>query len=643
MKFTLKNKLLFIAASLSALTVAAQDDMAAKLEKYKGDNAVFLNNTCTYTIEMVKGQPEIIREVDQEILYISENTHLLNEGKVYYSYFFELMEIEALTMVPQPGGGYKTMKVTEFSDRSDSESSIFYDDSKCRVFVYPGLCKGARTKLHYKIRIKEPHLVPAFHFSFPVPVEHSSLKVIADKNVTISFLKQNIDTTLVIHVVKAKGRTVEHEWTMNNIKPYQRGSNTVPTIYYTPHIFPYLKGYQGKEKYVNLLGSNDDMFKWYYDHIRVNCIEDDKELKVLTDSITKGIKEDKDKAAAIYNWIQENVKYVAFEDGLRGYVPNKPSKVCSNRYGDCKDMANLLSEMLNMAGLKAYRTWIGTRDLPYQFSQLPLPSVSNHMISALQLGDSILYMDATGTHTMFGYPTDMIMGKEALIALDSTHYKIGKVPVLPASRSVVSDSVNIRIDGNVIKGEGVYALTGFLREDGVARLITKNKEQEEHSINGLLQKGNNKSIVDTYTINYLKDKSKPLSIAYTFNIRDYLNTSGNEMFINLHLGKFLQNDFIDTVDTKHPTQSPYKYRVHTVSVFQVPQGYKVSYVPANATFRTDDYSVSFTYKVVGTQVILTTDGSIDYLYLPTEKFRDWNKFIKKLNASYKECISIVKV
>ncbi len=67
---------------------------------------------------------------------------------------------------------------------------------------------------------------------------------------------------------------------------------------------------------------------------------------------------------------------------MRGLIPHPASYVCEKRYGDCKDMANLIVSMLHMAGVNnAYHTWIGTRDLPFKYTEFPTPIVDNHMIA----------------------------------------------------------------------------------------------------------------------------------------------------------------------------------------------------------------------------------------------------------------------
>jgi hypothetical protein len=57
-------------------------------------------------------------------------------------------------------------------------------------------------------------------------------------------------------------------------------------------------------------------------------------------------------------------------------------------------MANLMTEMLKLAGLEAYMTWIGTRHIPYDYT-LPSLAVDNHCISTVILGGKEYYLDGT--------------------------------------------------------------------------------------------------------------------------------------------------------------------------------------------------------------------------------------------------------
>ena len=45
------------------------------------------------------------------------------------------------------------------------------------------------------------------------------------------------------------------------------------------------------------------------------------------------------------------VRYIAYEDGIAGFKPDKAQEVLRKKYGDCEGMGNLMTEMLKSIGL----------------------------------------------------------------------------------------------------------------------------------------------------------------------------------------------------------------------------------------------------------------------------------------------------
>src|SRR3569833_4684152 len=55
------------------------------------------------------------------------------------------------------------------------------------------------------------------------------------------------------------------------------------------------------------------------------------EIRKMTDSI----KNDKDKARFLYNYLQQSMRYVGIQMGIGGYKPFAASFVDDKKYGDC--------------------------------------------------------------------------------------------------------------------------------------------------------------------------------------------------------------------------------------------------------------------------------------------------------------------
>src|SRR6202012_5439792 len=135
---------------------------------------------------------------------------------------------------------------------------------------------------------------------------------------------------------------------------------------------------------------------WFYSMVKDVNTSISPEVKKVVDSITAGAKSNIEKVKRIFYWVQDHITYVAYEDSLGGFVPREATLVCSRRFGDCKDMASTLVEMIRAAGLEAHQTWIGTRDIPYSFEDVPSPTSTNHMICTYIENGNYHFLDATG-------------------------------------------------------------------------------------------------------------------------------------------------------------------------------------------------------------------------------------------------------
>src|SRR5690606_12166897 len=132
-------------------------------------------------------------------------------------------------------------------------------------------------------------------------------------------------------------------------------------------------------------------------------------------------------------------------------------------YCDCKDMSNLLNEMLKYAGVESYTAWIGTRHNNYTYEKVPSPIVDNHMIAVAKLNGQYTFLDATGQFTLFPGFTAFIQGKQALLKIDKEHYKIIDVPVIPAGRNNTNGKMTISLKDQKLSGQADFSLTGYTK------------------------------------------------------------------------------------------------------------------------------------------------------------------------------------
>ena len=79
-----------------------------------------------------------------------------------------------------------------------------------------------------------------------------------------------------------------------------------------------------------------------------NCQVNNSQIKKLVDSLTKGLKTDKEKATAIYNYVRDSISYSFYYNTRHGGVGTLNAKS-----GNCVDQSHLLVAMYRTAGLAA--------------------------------------------------------------------------------------------------------------------------------------------------------------------------------------------------------------------------------------------------------------------------------------------------
>ncbi|MCX6183045.1 MAG: transglutaminase-like domain-containing protein [Bacteroidetes bacterium] len=613
--------------------------------KYHDESAVYSVDKENMVVQLNKGKLNIYSDHVSEIWFLKDNAKSYADKAMYYSYFTALRGISAYSLVPKGKGKFSKVKVTEFSTNNVLSSSIFFDSNKKKSFTFPAAEKGGAGHLEYREVYNDPKFIGVFYFNSYIPVMHSEFSISFPSSVKVEYNLKNTERYKISFSKTEKKGVITYKWVANDIESYTIPDNAPAFSYYAPHVIVRISEVKHENGEVEkILPDVDALYNWYYSLVEKVNTESNPELEQLVDSLTNGVKGNDEKARAIFNWVQSNVKYVAFEDGMGGFVPREAHMVCQRRYGDCKDMASIITTMLKSAGLEGHLTWIGSRDIPYVYHDVPMPIVDNHMISAYKKEDgTYIFLDATGSYTPFGYPTSFIQGKEALIENGKGKYNIVKVPEIPKEKNLRRDSVHLRIEDKVLVGNGMIDSRGCDKLNFVYRMINKSKDKYPDILKEYLSKGNNKIEFQKANTKGLDNRDTTLEIKYEFKLPDYAKFVGDEVYVNMHLEKELKGRTIDIAKRKGiPMECDYKYIDKEIVRLEIPKGMKLEYVPAAVEYKNSLFGFSISYTVLKDEVVLNKEVYIDYLLLTEENFEAWNTMVKELNKAYNEVIILKK-
>ncbi len=116
-----------------------------------------------------------------------------------------------------------------------------------------------------------------------------------------------------------------------------------------------------------------------------------------------------------YLFVQNQIRYESVLLGDHDYRPNLPSEVVERRFGDCKDKALLLAQLLRNQGHTAFLTLVGPPHIQHDYPDL---SRFNHMIVALPSEQGWKFLDPTVQDLPFGSLPIQLAGGLGLIMND---------------------------------------------------------------------------------------------------------------------------------------------------------------------------------------------------------------------------------
>lgn len=606
--------------------------------KYPNSHSVRLQKEKNIAIELQDGEIYIEQEILEEDLYLNTTASYGAKRSLNYSSFYEIEAVEAASLLFE-NGKYKEVEVKDFTEKDELTDS-FYDDTRSINFIYPGLESGAKSTLRYKEKIKNPRFLNSFYFGSFYPIVKNKVTISVDKDISLRFKEFNTENLDLKFTKQEKRGKVIYTWEANDMKEYDIEKNAPNFRNTFPHIVPIITEYKVDGQVVKLSKNVEDLYKWYYSLVKnINTSDTSPELISIVDTLVKEKKTDLEKVKAIYYWVQENIKYIAFEYALGGFIPREANDVYKKKYGDCKDNSSILYEMLKIAKLKGNLTWIGTRSIPYKYKEVPTPVVDNHMILSYTTADGITYyLDATGRYIPIDIPTSFIQGKEALISVDENKFDIKEVPIMTPKRNTVIDSTYLKIENNTIKGMGVSEWSGYPKIDLYHALERVNSEVKTKKVYTYsLEKGNNKFFIDQYTEINKYDYDKDFQVTYDFNIQDYIKQIAGETYINMNLDRTLSN--LKSKDNRK-NDKEYKYKSYTkyINVLEVPENLEIDYLPENVEVSNDFFDCTIKYKQEDRKIIYTHEIKLNFLVLNLVQQKELNELIKKVEKGFKEIV-----
>lgn len=584
-----------------------------------------LNPTATATKEKVKAT------VSTQTVLVPVKDYIKYEDGLFYNDEISLENIKVLNP--------DNKEVTIQKLCGDySEKNIFHSDAKLCVLKFQLAEKGKAFNYTYQENYHDIKFLTSVYFLKHFPVIERIVQFNIPSWLELDLREYNFEGYTIQKTTTKEGDLTKVVFRITNTQAYKSERNAPNHALSYPHIISVAKAYTETGKRNVLFESVKDLYGWY-SSVCSEIGNNPETVKAKVTELIANKKTDQEKVESIFYWVQDNIRYIAFENGIMGFKPDAAQNVLKNKYGDCKGKANLLKTMLTIAGFDARLTWIGTSDLPYDYT-LPSLSVDNHMICTVILNGKKIFLDGTEEYIALHDYAQRIQGKQVLIE-DGKNHIIDKVPEFNSERNKVIITNKISIADNQLVGNAVNEYNGESKISVQSAFAAIKNDKKAESLADFARSSNDNVEVSNITNSDFNDRQKPLQLKYNFKANNQVTKTGNELYVVMDWEKDFSSMEMEA-DRKNDYEFNQKYYLSTQTELTVPPGYKVDYLPTAFKKITPSWSFEGSYVSKGNSIVYSKKISINKPILKKADFTGWNSFIADINKFYNDQVVLTK-
>lgn len=319
----------------------------------------------------------------------------------------------------------------EVGDRELPDYSSMYYDMRSRQLRYSSLEKGDVVELEYSITPKLRNSAYSGYFGELVlfagrgPAQLKRYVLLAPATQKVFVHAEKVAPAVV---AERDGQQV-----------FTWEAHPVPALPREPHspgiteVSPYV--------HVSTMGDWKQLGAWYADLIRPQFTLDASLENELAQTI-KDAHNDREKIAAIQEFVLRSTHYVALEFGIYSYKPYPVTQIYARRFGDCKDKASLMIALLRSAGIEAEIALVRTRSLGDVAAMPASIALFNHAIVYVPRYE--LWLDGTAEYAGRELPLED-QGALALTVSLSGSAQLRHIPVSRAADNVTRHTIRASV------------------------------------------------------------------------------------------------------------------------------------------------------------------------------------------------------
>jgi hypothetical protein len=300
----------------------------------------------------------------------------------------------------------------EITEKSLFSEYVLYSDAKVKEFNFPRVEKNSLVEYEYEFLLESLLFWHDWFFQNETPVIYSKyvLKVPKDFEFKFKVVNDKIEPQ-----IKPGGEDKEliFTWEAKDKKALRKEAFMPPLSEVGTRLAFSPSAFKMEEK-IYPSKTWDDVARWYHELSSQSIIAEER-TRDLAFALTSNSSSERKKVKAVYEWVQDNIRYVSVAIGAGAFKPHNCQDVLDYKYGDCKDMSSFFIALLKAIGIEAFPALISTRGHRRVLPDLPKPRQFDHVMVVVFLDAEYLWLDPACRNCKFGELPFEDQGTTALI------------------------------------------------------------------------------------------------------------------------------------------------------------------------------------------------------------------------------------
>jgi len=572
----------------------------------------------------------LVTKVFQEVRINNKDGIGFSEISIPYSRMTPVSKIEAY-IKSSNGKVIRKLKKKEITSRS-AYSNSFYTDNFVKEFslqhnVFPySICYSYEIEEHEFFYIIDWKPI----IDYDCPTINASLKLEIPKDYKISYKSNLADLSIDSSGIETNKYIWSSTYKQNSDKETDSPSieEYLPSVEIVPKKFKYDK--EGSCESWTTFGN------YVYD-LGFGLSELPQSEKTKINNKLVGITNEREKIKKLYNYLQDETRYVSISIETGGLKPYSAAYVAINKFGDCKALANYFKSMLDYVGIKSYYTLVNAGIEICEIDKTFTASQFNHVIVCVPLKNDTLWVDCT-SNDAFGYIGTFIQNRDGF-AIEKDNSRFIHIPALTKENVAENRKISFKeieknqtsADFNISYKGNIYEYLSYYNNETSEELKLKYIKMY------LVEAGFDSK--NYQIIKFNRDSSK-INLKYSAESGRIYSSVGNETLIKVI--SFYIPKLSEPKIRKLPLQLNYPiYKIDSLE-YQIPEGYTVSNKFETKNIKCDFGEYSISYVQNGNMVQIIKNIYINSGIYSSETYVELYNFTKQVAEIEKKAYIVTK-